>query len=188
MNSPLFLIANKLDISLAESMSEITTPLGVKIALFISDIGSTPSLILLTIGLCLLFWLFKKLYHLIQFLSTLGFGFLAVYIIKILVERIRPVEAVVAVNGYSFPSGHATIATIFCFLIIFSYKSHIKNSFLKLLFIVFFVLSALAISFSRIYLSVHYLSDVIVGILLGLLISSISVFIFENFVKKEELM
>lgn len=108
------------------------------------------------------------------------------FLIKIMIARPRPMEALVNIDGYSFPSGHATIATIFCSLFVFAYKDHIENIFFKSVFVFSLFLCAVAISFSRIYLSVHYLSDVIVGILLGLMISSMSVFIFENLFKKKE--
>jgi undecaprenyl-diphosphatase len=187
MNSTILLFAQKLDLDVINFISNHTTPFGIKLAIFVSTIGSPQSFLLMTIVVCLSFWLHKKPYHLIQFLVTLGVGSLVVYLIKIFIARVRPLEAIISSSGYSFPSGHATIATLFCFIIIFAYKDHIKNYFLKFIFILFFSLAALSISFSRVYLSVHYLSDVVVGILLGLLISSISVFIFENFFKRESL-
>ena len=141
MNSTLFLLAKKLDLNVIYLISKSTTSFGIKTALFVSNVGSLLSLFLLTIALCLVFWLFKKPHQLVQFLITLGVGFLAVYLMKILTARVRPVEAVVSVNGYSFPSGHATIATIFCTLIIFSYREHIKNVFLQTAFVVFFILA-----------------------------------------------
>ncbi len=187
MNSTILLFAQKLDINVLHFISSHTSPFGIKLAIFASSIGSPLSFFLITIGMCLIFWLHKKPYHLLQFLITLASGFIVVYLIKIFTARPRPAEALIEVSGYSFPSAHATIATLFCFIIIFAYKSHIKNRLLKFIFILFFIISALAISFSRIYLSAHYMSDVVVGITIGLLISSISVFIFENFFGKENL-
>ena len=187
MNSAILLFAQKIDLDVINFISNHTTPFGIKLATFVSDIGSPQSFLLITVAFCLLFWLHKKPYHLMQFIITLAIGSLVVYLIKIFIARPRPIGALVDLSGYSFPSGHATIATLFCFMIVFAYKDHFKNYILKFLFILFFIITALAISFSRIYLSVHYLSDVVVGILLGLLISSISVFIFENFFKKENL-
>ncbi len=187
MNSTILLFAQKLDVNVLHYISNHASPFGVRLAIFVSNIGSPLSFLLITICVCLIFWLHKKPYHLLQFLITLASGSLIVYLIKIFIARPRPVEALIEVSGYSFPSGHATIATLFCFLIIFAYKNHIKNQLLKFIFILFFIITALAISFSRIYLSVHYMSDVVVGIAIGLLISSISVFIFENFFGKENL-
>lgn len=188
MNSQLLLLANKIDLNVLHFVPSITNTFGINLALFISYLGSLQSLGLLIIALSLYFWLHKKPYHLIQAVVTIGSGLLIVYLIKIYVAKVRPVEALINVGGYSFPSGHATISTIFCSLIIFSFKDYIKNIYLKVSFIFFFALMALVVSFSRVYLSVHYLSDVVVGILLGLLISAISVFVFENFYKKENLL
>lgn len=187
MNSSILLFANGIDLNVINFISQIRSVFGIKLSIFISDLGSPISFLLLTIVIALFFWLHKKPYHLIQFLTTLGAGSIIVYLIKIYIAKARPAEAIINVGGYSFPSAHATIATLFCSLIIFAYKDSFKNLFLKIVFIFFFASCALAVSFSRVYLSVHYLSDVVIGILLGLLISSISVFIFENLFKKEEL-
>ena len=187
MNSTILLFAQKIDLIVLHWIPTIRSAFGIKLAIFLSIIGDPISFFLLTLAFTMLFWFHKKPNHLIQFLITLSVGSGIVYLIKIYIARARPAEAIISASGYSFPSGHATIATIFCFLIIFAYKSHIKNMFLKVIFILFFALSALASSFSRIYLSVHYLSDVVMGIILGLFISSVSVFVFENFFKTEEL-
>lgn len=187
MNSHLLVLAHKIDLDVISVMPSLITSNGIKLALFINNIGSPYSFLLLTIAATMFFWLYKKPYYLIQFFVTLGVGYLTVYIMKILIAKPRPIEALVQVNGYSFPSGHATIATLFCALLIFAYKDHIKNLYLRLVFILTLIMLALLVSFSRVYLSVHYLSDVIIGIVLGLLISSMSVFIFENFFRKKEL-
>ena len=71
------------------------------------------------------------------------------------------VEGVELLNSNSFPSGHATSAfSVFCLLTLFS-----KNKFSGILF---FVL-ALLTSFSRVYLSQHFLEDIYVGSLIGCL-------------------
>jgi undecaprenyl-diphosphatase len=187
MNSPLLLWAGKIDLNIIDFITTSVTPFGVRLSLFLSNLGSPQSFLLLLIASAMIFWLFKKPYSLIQFFVTLGAGMLSVYLLKILIARPRPIGALFDIGGYSFPSGHATIATIFSALIIFAYKNHIKNIFLRSIFVLVLSILALAVSFSRVYLSVHYLSDVVVGILLGLLISSLSVFIFENLFKREEL-
>ncbi|MEI6042174.1 MAG: phosphatase PAP2 family protein [bacterium] len=188
MNSQLLLIARKIDLDVLNFIPSIRNAFGIKIAIFVSAIGSPQAFFLFMVGFCLLFWLHKKPYHLVQFVITVASGSLIVYLMKIWIARPRPAEALVEVSGYSFPSWHAAASTLFCSLIIFAYKNHFKNPILRFVFISFFAISALAISFSRVYLSVHYLSDVVVGIILGLFLSSLSVFIFENFYKKEVLL
>ena len=187
MNSYILLLAKELDQRVINLLDGVRTASGIKVAIFITNMGSPQVFLLLTVALCLLFWLHKKPNHLIQFLATLGAGFAVMELMKILIARPRPVEALISASGYSMPSGHALISTLFCSMVIYSYKNHFKDKLLRIFFIIFFALSTIAVSLSRVYLAVHYLSDVAVGILLGLLISSISVFVFESFFKKEDL-
>ena len=187
MNSQIILWSQVLDKKVLDLMPLFYNSICVKIAIFCTTIGSPLSFVLLIIAMSLSFWLHKKPYHMVQFALTISTGLISMYLIKYLVHRTRPVTGLIEASGYSFPSGHALISTLFCSLIIFSYKDHFKNKFLKFIFVTFFTLIAVLISSSRVYLSVHYLSDVIVGVLIGLLISSISVFVFESFFKQEDL-
>ncbi len=154
----------------------------------VSNLGSPYCFFLLTLVLCMFFWLHKKPYHLVLFLFTVGVSSVSVFLLKILIERPRPIDALMHLKDFSFPSGHATIATVFCFLIIYSYKNHFKNKILKYIFILFFILIWLAISISRVYLGVHYFSDVFMGVIIGLLVSSLSTMFFENFSKTRDLL
>lgn len=79
-------------------------------------------------------------------------------------------------SGYSFPSGHATISTAlaFAFYMIFKNKTKYKKT-LLILSLIFPIL----ISFSRVYLNVHYFSDVIAGMALSLFVVAIIALIFD---------
>lgn len=90
-------------------------------------------------------------------------------IVKKIIGRNRPdkINWLVIEKGYSFPSGHAMISiTFYGLLIYFITKSNIKKSTKILLSIILGVL-ILLIGLSRIYLGVHYFSDVIGGLLWG---------------------
>ncbi|MFA9399001.1 MAG: phosphatase PAP2 family protein [Clostridiaceae bacterium] len=98
-------------------------------------------------------------------------------VLKNLVQRIRPCEAIPAVNlliskplTYSFPSGHT--ASSFA-------VAGVLAKYLKKYAIGFFSL-ALLIAFSRLYLYVHYPTDVLAGMILGLLCSVVVIFIFNK--------
>jgi undecaprenyl-diphosphatase len=92
----------------------------------------------------------------------------------------RPEGAIIAETGYSFASGHATYAIIFFTLIVNAYRTHIKSAVGRKIFITIAVVLALLIGVSRIYLGVHYFSDVFAGFMIGGIISYLSIKIFER--------
>ncbi len=102
-------------------------------------------------------------------------------IMKNSVQRIRPsfyTDAITVVgmrsDSFSFPSGH-TLMSFACAFIFLRYDKRIGIP---------AVIFASLIGFSRIYLGEHYPSDVIVGVLLALAVSSIVWVIFEAIAKK----
>lgn len=85
--------------------------------------------------------------------------------IKALVQRPRPDEAIrlVTESGFSFPSGHSMAAMAFFGLIVWLVWHYERDRRLRLLLCAAFSLLILAIGISRIYLGVHYASDVLGG-------------------------
>ncbi|WP_309244991.1 phosphatase PAP2 family protein [Clostridium tagluense] len=98
-------------------------------------------------------------------------------ILKHVVKRIRPSASIPAVNllivkplSYSFPSGHTTSS----FAVAGVLAKYFKDYTLE-----FFSLASL-IAFSRLYLYVHYPTDVLAGIILGLICSGIIIYVFNK--------
>lgn len=88
--------------------------------------------------------------------------------VKLLVSRPRPpVEHLQAVTGSSFPSGHTTQASAFWFSLVFAMPAAGASPKLTRLAAGLALLVVLAVAASRVYLGVHYPSDVIAGMLLG---------------------
>lgn len=97
-------------------------------------------------------------------------SFLLNVALKHFVARPRPVNALrlVEASSYSFPSGHAMSATaLYGFLIYLCYK-YLPFGFLRALSVFFLSLLIVMIGTSRIYLGVHYASDVLAGFVIGL--------------------
>lgn len=95
-----------------------------------------------------------------------------VFIIKNIVQRLRPEINSVDISGYSFPSGHSnmafTIATLSMFLIL---QNNNLKIYIKYIFIILICILAVMIGFSRIYLTAHYFSDVLIGGIIGIIIT-----------------
>ena len=89
-------------------------------------------------------------------------------LIKVIIARPRPeINKLVTETGYSFPSGHSITSMVFYgYLVYLTYK-YINNKKIKIPLIIFLILLIPTIGLSRIYLGVHYASDVLCGFLLG---------------------
>jgi undecaprenyl-diphosphatase len=90
--------------------------------------------------------------------------------LKHLFDRERPlVPLLEEARGLSFPSGHALMSVTFYGLLIYIVFKNVKNPLLRTTLITLLLALILTIGFSRIYLRVHYASDVIAGFCVGLL-------------------
>lgn len=85
-------------------------------------------------------------------------------IIKMVVHRDRPLDiGLIIETSYSFPSGHAMVSMAFYGFLIYLIYNKVKNHRKKFFYCTFLGLLILFIGFSRIYLGVHYTSDVLAG-------------------------
>lgn len=92
-------------------------------------------------------------------------------ILKHIICRPRPSHLrLISEGGYSFPSGHAMISICLYGLLIYLVNKFIKNKILKILLTVLLMLIIICIGLSRIYVGVHYPSDILGGYLLSLAI------------------
>lgn len=155
-----------IDSVINQNISSIQTPALTKLMIFITNIAGFK--ILFILSLILLFILIRKKKNILLFISSIVLGLVSYLSLKYLFQRIRPENALIEASGYSFPSGHATMATIFFLIVIYSFKEDIKNSLLKYLFIGLNILLILLMGFNRIYLSIHWFTDIIIGFLLGI--------------------
>lgn len=89
-------------------------------------------------------------------------------ILKHIFKRSRPTEfRIIDESGYSFPSGHSMVSMAFYGYLIYLVYKNIKNKYLKWILIIVLSILIILIGISRIYLGVHYTSDVLGGYLLS---------------------
>jgi undecaprenyl-diphosphatase len=112
-------------------------------------------------------------------------GFVVNYIMKLSFERVRPPNPLIdRLQNFSFPSGHATSAFIFYGLLTYLiWKTNIAKPY-KLLAGSILILFSFLIGFSRVYLRVHYTSDVMAGFCIGFAWLLLTVWLFEKLKKK----
>ncbi|MFB7637922.1 phosphatase PAP2 family protein [Peribacillus butanolivorans] len=145
-------------------------------------IGSSISIIILS--LLVLFYLYKVLKHrleLVLFSAVMVGSALLNLILKLFFQRARPdLHRLIEIGGYSFPSGHAMNAFTLYGILTFLLWRHISTMWGRTLLILFSVMMILTIGISRIYLGVHYPSDIIGGYLASGCWLAISIWVFQK--------
>jgi len=126
------------------------------------------SVIIISFLISFILWFYRKKKQDLFFILASLTGAAALYILKNMIQRTRPENLIE--TGFSFPSGHATIAVLFIGTLIYLFSNHIKNKNTRIFFISILCLLILLVGFTRIYLHVHWFTDVLGGYLLGLFI------------------
>ncbi|MGH7175721.1 MAG: phosphatase PAP2 family protein [Minisyncoccia bacterium] len=156
-----------LDHSVVLAFAEHRTALGVTIAYVATALGSPTTIGALALVLALYFAL-KHRRLVVPFVVTMAGAFASFEFLKDIVARARP-EAALALYApplYSFPSGHAVMSVVF-----YGFAAYaLARTYPRLGGWIYLAatLLTLLIGLSRVYLGVHYPSDVIAGWLLGL--------------------
>ena len=130
----------------------------------------SPSVIAVVSIISIAVFAFKKKWHnsLLVFLSIVGVSFWPGFL-KDIIMRVRPEDMLVTYTDFSFPSFHASIAAMAAILLIYIFLIKIERLMLRESMIVAVILLSFAVCLSRVYLNVHWFSDVVAGYSLGIL-------------------
>ena len=169
---------SKVDDYILKAFENMRNPVLTTVVLIITNLCS-PYVLLIIIFLLLIIFKNKKFG---LFLSLdVFFGVVINQIIKFIVARQRPVGyMLIDETGYSFPSAHSMISMIFYGFLMYILYVNIKSKKLKKSLVVLMSILIILIALTRVYLGVHYPSDILAGLALGY----IHLIFYVNIVKK----
>lgn len=141
----------------------------VKVFIWTTLLGQTPTVVVFSFIVMFFLWLTRKKWQILGFLIALIGSEAFTYISKLIFQRPRPVGAVFLESTNSFPSGHSTIAVALYGFIAYLWLKKTKTKLGRIFIVILTLIIVNSIGFSRLYLGVHYVSDVWTGYLVGLL-------------------
>lgn len=156
---------------------------------FFTYIGSTRLIITLTIPIFLFLFLVLRLRgEILIFLAVVYITPILNRLLKLYFLRARPdFHRLIEIGGYSFPSGHAMNAFSFYSILAFLLWRHVPTRPGRIVVILFSSLMIFAIGISRVYLGVHYPSDIIGGFLASGLWVAAVIWFFQRYIERLEI-
>ncbi|UNL86358.1 phosphatase PAP2 family protein [Priestia koreensis] len=153
---------------------------------FFTWLGSTTTVIVLSLLIIILFYtVLRHRFELILFVWVMAGSTILNQVLKALFHRERPTfHRLIEELGYSFPSGHSMGALSLYGVVSFLLWRHISTKFGRGLLVAFSTIFILAIGISRIYLGVHYPSDVLAAYFASAFWLIISISYFQRYMKR----
>ena len=159
----------RMDAQVAQWFHAHATPLLTQCMLWVTWLHSTPGIIALCLLLAVYWGRTQAWDWLLTLVLAVPLGMLLNVLLKNIFQRARPSFEVplLTLNTYSFPSGHATAATLF-YGVLAAYAISRSSAWLWRVLVAWLAVSLAAlVGLSRIYLGVHYVSDVLAGMAEG---------------------
>lgn len=156
------------DMGILHYFYSLRTPLINEIMMFITNLGGF-FMIYIWIGLICVLLAKKHIRQTVLLGFVLSMAGVINVLIKLVIQRPRPFfHPLVIENDYSFPSGHAMNSFVFYITLAYLVYRFTKNKKLTLFAVTIALLLIFLIGISRVYLGVHYPSDVIAGYIAGM--------------------
>ncbi len=157
------------DTRVANLLALFRSPAFTEFFLWVTALGKWQVVLIFTFAAVGLLWLRRERAYIVPLLVTLAGAVVSVSLGKLAVHRARPEAALYAEHSFSFPSGHAAIAIAFYGFLVYALIRGAKHWKAKVNLFFSGIALILLIGFSRLYLGVHYVSDVWGGYLAGAL-------------------
>lgn len=178
---------NGLDEAVFSFFNSIVSPATTGVMETFTLLGSHYFLVPANLGLAAFaFFIRKDTWFAIKTFSVAFSSLLIMFGLKLLFSRPRPLMPLLReVSGYSFPSGHAFMSFTFFGLLIYVAYNKIQNKIVRTLAITTLLIITLLVGSSRIYLRVHYVTDVLAGFSLGVMWLVISIWMLDKIEKNK---
>jgi undecaprenyl-diphosphatase len=181
---------NGFDQTVSQAISSLVSPFATSVMETVTFFGSANFLFPAYVVL-IVYYLFRKNMKLALDITMIGLSSTGIlFLFKNIFQRQRPLNPLIRnVTGFSFPSGHSFSSFTFFGLIIYIlWKTGIRKAWKILITIALFLFASI-IAFSRVYLRVHYPSDVVAGFCLSIVWLMLSLWILHKadnatFIKK----
>ncbi|WP_019636576.1 phosphatase PAP2 family protein [Paenibacillus fonticola] len=172
---------NSIDLSIAAWVQGYENEHLTGIMMLFSTLGSVRfSILIMSMAMAVLFFVLQHRMELLFLAASLGGAALMNKILKLGFQRERPlVHRLIEETGYSFPSGHAMGAFALYVALTFLLWRHVRSRSGRILLIVLSCMMIFMICVSRIYLGVHYPSDIIGALLASGLWLTVMIGIFQ---------
>ncbi|WP_273709717.1 phosphatase PAP2 family protein [Leuconostoc mesenteroides] len=148
---------------------------------YITQAGNMTTIIVVSV-IVSIFLAYKHCYRELLFLSVniIFSAGIITQVLKHMITRVRPQPQLIQESGYSFPSGHSMAAILLYGSLIILINYHLKPSLFKTASVIVLTSLTIIIPISRVYVNVHYPSDILAGLSLGYVLLFISkYFIFD---------
>ena len=153
----------ELDVKIADWVHARTTPYLTRLMLLFTDVHGTQGMSFLTAALALYLGLRRKWYWLLTLVIVVPGGMLVSVLLKYVFMRDRPDlgDPILTLASYSFPSGHVAGATLLYGFLAAYLGSQVRSRRWRVVFVFSACGLVLLVAVTRIYLGVHYFSDVV---------------------------
>lgn len=176
------------DSTIISFVQGLESPPLTRVMKFFTNIGAGWPVVLISV--LVMWFLYKVLHHrkeLILFVAVVAGSTILNDVLKRLFQRARPsLHRIVEANGFSFPSGHSMAAFSLYGIIAFLLWRHMPTAIGRGMLIMFSAAMIMIIGVSRIYLGVHYPSDVIGGFLASGAWLSAAIWFYQRYQERGE--
>jgi len=145
----------------------------------IAVVFDTTSLVIFSLAIACYLFLKKRRAEGLFLLGAMGVDALVVSVVKGLVQSPRPLNELVFSSGFSFPSGHTAGSIVFCGSLAFFVGHRWKSMRVRISNGIGVVAVSSVVGFSRVYLNVHWLSDIVGAGMIGVFLLSAAVLVFK---------